>query len=185
MDDLRFKELLRRADDGSPSSRTPDVDLASEARRILHHRRRRRSAVSAIGLFLLLTAGTAYLTRTGTKPVIDPAKTESIEALRREMARRDAEVKCHLAAAETRLEVRRFFQIEEDSMESRPKSIHPLERTAYLLVDFGDRLERELGLIGEATNSYGVAKNLYSESAWAIVARDRLNHPTLPSRNMP
>lgn len=176
MEDQRLEALLRHADETFASSIDSRELLAAKARRILSRRRSRRvKALSAVGMSIVVAACAHFLTGNHVSQDAHRVESDSVASIWAELARLDAEVERHLAAAEANLEALRLHQIENDWLEPPSVPVHPMERTTYLLVNFADRLERELGMTEQADASYGLANELYPESPWSIVARERLN----------
>lgn len=196
MNDDRLSNLLRETDAASPPP--PLAGLASAIRRSARARSRRRRTVATATALLVPTAaallGVLHLPRPSTNHVaVQPPAATRPEALQAELARLGAEADLHTQVA-ARLAARR----EQRNRVARERArlatgSHPStlaserERAALTLLDHGDRLRRELKQVDTAAAAYRRTIELFPETHWAVIAKQRIEqlkpdarHPKSP-----
>ncbi|MBN2448439.1 MAG: hypothetical protein JXO22_17060 [Phycisphaerae bacterium] len=185
----QLQELLTRADaSAGPPPRQPD-DLARRARGVVRARRYRRQVLVSAAAVVTLMVGLSLVVRLGSPATSSPppsnmtvASTDVVdtEALRAEILRLRAEVTSYQAVAR-----RTAVLLEENQRLSRVRSaaaqVDPLfesrlelNQAAFVLVQQGDQLRRELNQRAPAIERYRETIRLFPNTTWAEVAAERL-----------
>jgi hypothetical protein len=196
MSDDRLSNLLREIDATSPPP--PLAGLASAVlRRARARSRRRRVVVTTIVLFVPTAAALSWFARrpdaSKDHVAVQPPAAMDFEALQAESARLQAE-------ADLQTEIARRLGTRQEQRErvaresTRPaKGAHvptlrsERDRAALTLLDHGDRLRRELKQVDAARAAYRRTIELFPETHWAVVAKQRVEQlePDARDHNSP
>ena len=191
MNEQRIEQWLRQADRAAGPPPTGPADLADRVRRLGLRRRRvwiTSSAVAA-ALIALSVGATLWMiglqgksALPGPEAIVDAtdAQTE-IDRLEAELEELHAETEVALARVEERLA--RYQQQAQrariERLRAQPGPIQQvqqdLDRTAFIMVYQADRAHRELGQAESAVESYRQVLELFPQTPWADVARQRLS----------
>ena len=184
MNDQQLEHLLHEAGRDAPSAELP-ADLAARVARSLRHRRRIRTGArfTALGLIVLVGAGLAldrYYPARSTpavpevavvEPAARPAKGEDLQA---ELARLRAEVK-QLRTMIRDMGRRERLRTRLAGYRKQLSQLDPLElaqiefeKTAFVMVD-------QAAKSGSPAAAYRRTIELFPNTSWAQVARDRLS----------
>jgi hypothetical protein len=188
MGDEPLRRILQEADAAAGPPPDLPAGLARRVRRLAVRRRRVRfgfSAAAAIALSVGMTAlwfqaptpsGLSGGSRIVQRP--EPADVESIRA-EIEGLRREADVR--LAVAQRTQEILEQMRRAEALTKHAVPLPDPvadarreLDKAAYTLVSQADRMCRELDLCDSAAIKYQRVVELFPETPWATVARQRL-----------
>jgi hypothetical protein len=175
----RLQELLRRADaDAGPVPRLP----AGLARRVMSRARRaqeRTALAGSVVAALLLAIGVMTFLRTtapsgfGSGEAVERRLTADVAGLQREADSR-ATVARRFAELRTRDERLAALQAEAARPDAVQRAEQEVDQTAFVLLQQGDHLYRDLGLKEPAADSYRRTAQLFPETRWAGLARQRL-----------
>ena len=183
MNDDSIAQLLRETDATSPPP--PLAGLASSVRHRAHTRaRRRRSAAVAIIVLLPAAAALSWALRP-TLPVPDktlvlaPSTQSNPQLLQAEATRlrEEATVQAAVLSRMAQRERRESVLRRRDQLASRAAfatGATEREKAALILLDHGDRLRKELRQSDAALAAYRRAAELFPETKWAAVARQRI-----------
>lgn len=175
----QLQDLLRRADaEAGPPPRLPS-DLPA---RVLSRARRaqeRTGLAGSVAAALLLAIGVATFLR-ATAPS-EPAAVEAVErrltadvaALEREADSR-ATVARRFAELRTRDERLAALQAAAARPDPVQRAEQEVDQTAFVLLQQGDHLYRDLGLKEPAADSYRRTARLFPQTRWAGLANERL-----------
>ena len=190
MSERSVEELLRRAD--AAAGRPALVpDLAGRVLRRARRRRRRAVVGLAAAASVLLAAGATLLLSTDraapTAPpehVADtqrPVRPGGAERLREEIARLRAEADSrmavveHMLALERRREKAKPYRRHVAVADPAEQIQQQMDKAALVMVYQADRLSRQLNLRAPAMAIYRRTIELFPETHWAGVARQRLH----------
>jgi hypothetical protein len=189
MPDDPIKRWLRWADDTAGAPPQAGGDLAGRVRHLAARRRRRAIAGSAAALLAAGLVGAVIwvgLTTTGRTPrgpgavVRQELDAEEIARLRTEMARLKAEADWRTKVAAAMVAQERTAKRLATLRKAAPR-LDPAEeirqetdKAALVIVRQADRLYREHHLRDRAIQRYRDAIQLFPQSPWADVARQRL-----------
>jgi hypothetical protein len=183
-DDL--KNLLHIAD---ASASLPDAlpPTESQLRSRWSHRRRRQTAIVATASALLVAATVALWPKSAHVEIASPAHIEpasdpvDIENVRIELAQLDSEAQTALAVARGIAAARRS----ETSLGDLPDTpnfteiaLAQSDRAAMIGVAHADRLREALSDAGPAVELYQHIADLFPQSRWSEVARQRIKSTT-------
>ena len=197
MNDDGLRKLLREAD--AAAGQPPKVagDLARRVR-VLAARRRRvefgMSAAAAIllatGMTFLMSQSTASRSSAGRPAIVkggpavakgSPIVPESADIVA-EIARLDREASVRLAVARRTEELVREMRERDAAKRTQEVYVDPVadarrevEKAAYTLVSQADRMCRDMNLCAAAEVNYRRVLELFPETPWATVARQRLD----------
>lgn len=184
MTDDQLASLLQEADAASPAPPLPG-GVATSVRHRFQWRGRRRRAMAAAILLLVPTAGALSWALRPTLPTSSPALVQApppqvdVETLRAEATRLRAEADIQTAVAvrmglrERREHIARQPQ-HLASKATAPSGPSERDKAALILLDHGDRLRRDLQQVDAALAAYRRAIELFPETQWAAVARQRI-----------
>jgi len=186
MNEDQLIELLRNPDAAHPPPNCRD-DLTQRVRAAAHRQRIVRLTGGAVAAVLIIGIG-AYLVTAGTRPHANnlaqsaaPSKESSIAE-----AAEIAELRAELAQLRADIDeaAREIRHLNDARLEASRAVLEPtpaarlaveFDKTAFIMLDQGDRLYRTYGLVDQAIQAYCRTIKLFPESRWADVARDRLN----------
>ena len=177
MNDERLRELLRCADAGSARPGTVP-GLAQRVRGLARRRRLARAAAIAAPFVIGVMVALVQLNRPSAPlaqhPTLDP------KAADQRLAVLQAEAEYHSALAERMWEAetqaRRVVRAERIAATVSPlrQIEREVDRTAMLAIMDADRMMRDLNQREGAAAEYRRAIELFPQSHWAAVAKDRL-----------
>ena len=184
-----LKQLLRRADALAGNPPEMPGDLAQRVRTLAVRRRRVRVSINAaaaivlaVGMTLLWSQASTPL-RSANEPLVvetEPARP-GVEEIRAEIERLHREADMRLAVVrrtqEILEEMRRFEELKKhpplpDAVANARREV---DKAAYVLVSQADRMCRKLDLCDSAAVKYRRVVDLFPDSRWATVARQRLS----------
>lgn len=191
MNDDTIKDLLRQADRAA-GTRSAPPGLADLVRRRMRRQRvvTTKRYVAAAAAIIVITSG-AILILSRSKPPGRSAPVDEFTKLRTEIEQLRAEADTRMAIIEQMLarqsRKERLARLEWEL--ARPDPVEQvrleLERTACIMVYQANRMYQELDLPESAVKSYRQVIELFPETHWAKVARQRLTkiegnqtHPT-------
>lgn len=177
MNDERLRELLRCADaDSAGPSAMPE--LAQRVRGLA----RRRRMVRAVGVVALIVVGAVVamvqLNRPSAPLAQDPTIDPSVADQRLAVLQTEAEYHSALAERmwEAETQARRVARAERIVATVSPlrQIEREMDRAAMLAIQDADRMLRELNQHEEAAAEYRRTIELFPQSHWAAVAKNRL-----------
>ena len=190
MSDDPLKKLLQQADAMAGGPPETPGDLAQRVRVLAARRQRVRVGFSAAAAAIVLVVGMTLLWPQGSappQPVNEPPVVQ-VEQSQPDIARLKAEIERLHREADTRLavvqrtqeileEMRRFEELKRqppwpDAVANVRREV---DQAAYTLVSQADRMCRELDLCDSAAVKYRRVVELFPETRWAVVARQRLS----------
>jgi len=190
MGDDKLERLLQQADATAGELEQLPTDLAARVRRRAARSRRLRVGVGAAAAIVLATGFTAIWSRTGAPLNAGPEPEPQYAGARQperqtadllaEVSRLRNEARVRLAVArETESIMRRMRRASEiircDPMPDPVAEVrHQLDQTAFTLVQHADRMCRAMDLCSSAAAKYRRVIELFPDSPWATVARQRL-----------
>jgi hypothetical protein len=189
MSDELLRRLLQQADaTAGPPPRIGDHLAARVRGRVLRRRRVafRLSAAAAIVLAAGVTVLMSYSpTRRGPLAGAGIARSEPVATphgdVRAELARLDREAEIRIAVARRTAEILTQRRLAESRTLQQPAIADPVadaqrevEQAAYTLVSQADRMCRDMNLCATAVVNYQRVVELFPETPWATVARQRL-----------
>jgi hypothetical protein len=174
-----LQELLRRADaDAGPVPRLR-ADLPGRVMSRARRAQERTALAGSVAAALLLAIGVMTFLRT-TAPS-EPAAVEAVERrLTADVAalQREADSRATIARrfAELRERDERLAALQAEATRPDPvqRAQQEVDQTAFVLLQQGDHLYRDLGLKERAADSYRRTARLFPETRWAGLARQRL-----------
>lgn len=185
----RLKELLQQADALAGDPPRMPGDLAQRVRRLAGRRRRVQVSINAAAAILLAVGITLLWSQASTplRPTTEPQVVEArpaqpdAAALRAEIDRLGREADIRLAVVrrtqEILEEMRRFDELETSP--PVPDAVagvrREVDQAAYVLVRQADRMCHEFDLCDSAAVKYRRVVDLFPDSCWAAVARQRLS----------
>jgi len=179
MTEERIKNLLQKADEIAGQPEPIFVDISAVRRRA----RKKRLASLAVPLtaaaMLLVALGIwKFVAKTG-ETVQEQEKIASLQAqIQQLQARTDATLRLIQEVLEDERRQRRLNELQTelanipDPLEEIQKQV---DNTAFILVYQADRMYRELNLKDTAVQAYNRVIELFPETRWADVARQRLS----------
>ncbi len=185
-------DLLRAADRAAGRPPRMPNDLAARVRRAALVRERPRMGIGLVAASLVFAAGLIWVIQTA-RPItpakqgktLAEARTADFDeaSLRTEIARLRAQAEAQLAVIDRlhanqkrRAQLAALRRPLTGTLRSYPRPVRDeLENTAFVIVNHADQLRDELGLNDAAQRSYRRAIQLFPDSRWAEVARQRLN----------
>ncbi|MDM8007021.1 MAG: hypothetical protein QUV05_12855, partial [Phycisphaerae bacterium] len=185
--DERLRELLREADAAFGGPRVGSADLSLRVRRRARRQRRRRVFGSAAAVVLVLSLSTvAWVNRSGhpspaPRPIVadNSLKPVSVAELHMQIERLREEIRTGCQAVHEVLErqevEQRLAALREQAEADPLKAVNDqLDRAALTMVYQADRMYHELNLRESAVASYQRTIELFPQTHWAQVAKDRL-----------
>lgn len=194
-------DLLREADRATGPAPTAPADLADRVRRLERRQHKLRVVGSSIAALLVLSVGTVALVSSlsgeaavrdaNLAAVTDDASSEAPPEMTDEttpdvarpeadIAQLRAEIIATLALtkelADQQAQQRRLIELRRTLSQPDPveQVRQQVDKAAFIIVYQADRMYRELNLSESAVDSYKQAIELFPDSRWAKVARDRL-----------
>jgi cobalamin biosynthesis protein CobD/CbiB len=187
MSDARLRELLREADAAFGGPPVGSGDLSLRVRQRARRQRRRRLFGSAAAVVLVLSLSTvAWVNRSGhpsaaPRPIVldDSPKPVSVAELHMQIERLREEIRTGCQAVHEVLErqevEQRLAALREQAEADPLKAVNDqLDRAALTMVYQADRMYHELNLRESAVASYQRTIELFPQTHWAQVAKDRL-----------
>lgn len=190
MSDDPLRKLLQRADAMAGGPPEMPGDLARRVRILAARRRRVRVGISAAAAGIVLVVGMTLLwPQDPTLPQpVNESPVAQVEQSQPDIAQIKAEIERLHREANTRLAVVQRTQeileemkrLDELKKQTRmPDAIanarREVDQAAYTLVSVADRMCRELDLCDSAAVKYRRVVELFPETPWAVVARQRLS----------
>jgi len=190
MNDEQLRQLLKTAD--GLAGQPPDMpeDLAQRVRLRAQRRRRVRAGYSVAAAVVLAVGMTWVWARAPAAPataqrpavVLRPFDYRSAETIETEIEglRREAELRLAVARRTQEIleELRRTDALKRQQPEPIPDPVAEVrqqaDKAAYTLVSQADRMCRELDLCASAAQKLERVMQLFPDSPWAVVARQRL-----------
>lgn len=179
MNDDRLRQLLLDADAASAAP-TAVPGLAERARRRRRRRTQVRAASAAAIALIFAVAGILHLAaRPPAKSVIVESAFDAAAAAR-QIAALEAQAAAHAELAErleqAELQARRLARAQRALAALSPLVLieREADRAAMLAIAEADRLLNELNRRDAAAAEYRRTIELFPQSHWAVVARDRL-----------
>jgi tetratricopeptide (TPR) repeat protein len=179
MTEDRIKDLLQEADRIAGVPEQASVDTG-----IIRHRAHKRYLARKIVFFtaaaaaIILTISVWTLSVRTTKPIGDNDGLVRLQAqVKYLQARTDATLKLvqEMLQKEQKQRELEALQAQLESIgDPREEISQQVERTALILVFQADRMYRELGQKNSAIQAYSRVIELFPQSRWAKVARQRL-----------
>ncbi len=187
MNDEQLQQLLRQADEAFGEPRVGSADLSLRVRRRARRQRRVRTIGAAVAAVLVLSLSTvAWVNRAG-RPGAGPApivvdngpKPVSMAELQMQIEQLREEIRTGCAAVQEVLKRQEFEQrlaaLRERAEADPLKEVSDqVDRAALTMVYQADRMYRELNLRESAVASYERTIELFPQTHWAQVAKDRL-----------
>jgi hypothetical protein len=185
----RLRQILQQADATAGAAPEMPGDLAQRVRVRASRRRRVRVGLGAAAVLVLAVGATWFWPRRSTTPrssdqsrsvVAEPPEPDVAQLkVELERLRRDAEMRLAVIhRTEEILEELKHF----DALRNQPpppdavaNTRRQVDHAAYVLVSQADRMCRELNLCDSAAVRYRRVVDLFPESRWAVVARQRLS----------
>ena len=190
MRDDPLKKLLQQADAMAGGPSEMPGDLARRVRVLAARRQRVRVGISAAAAAIVLVVGMTLLWPQGATlppPGSEPPVAQA-EQLQPDIAQIKTEIERLRREADTRLAVvQRTQEILEEMKRLEELKKHPplpdavanarreVDQAAYTLVSVADRMCRELDLCDSAAVKYRRVVELFPDTRWAVVARQRLS----------
>ncbi len=184
-----LKKLLQQADALAGSPPAMPGDLVERVRRLAVGRRRVRVGINAAAAILLAVGITLLWSQASTplRPASEPQVVDSgppqpdVEAIKAEIERLHREADIRLAVVrrtqEILEEMRRFEELKKQPAlpDAVANARREVDKAAYVLVSQADRMCRKLDLCDSAAVKYRRVVDLFPDSRWATVARQRLS----------
>jgi hypothetical protein len=171
MNDTQFQNLLKdAAGDGQRQMRSP-ADLAGRVRRRAATRRQSRRVGCAVAAVAIVIVGVRWAMHPASPPL--QSDRPSIAALRQEIESLRAEAADRNAVVELYLEHERQWQ-HRPPPPALAMVRQEQERSAWIVMQQAQRMERELDLPQSARKEYQRVVQLFPDSTMAFAARRRL-----------
>ncbi|MFQ5807931.1 MAG: hypothetical protein ACE5I3_15915 [Phycisphaerae bacterium] len=189
MSDDPLKRILQAADAAAGEPPEMPADLAQRVRILAGRRRRVRFGVSVAAAIVLAVGMTSLWSQTpapsrpggDSQMVRGPQEPPDVESIRAEIEqlRREAEMRLAVArrTQEILTQMRRAEEFTKQEVVPDPiaRARREVEKAAYTLVYQADRMCRELDLCDSAAVKYQRVVELFPDTRWAAVARQRLD----------
>ena len=193
MNDNVLKQLLRQADATADRPPVLPTDLASRVRGLAGRRRQHvRVMLRVAAVLVLVTGGTLMWPKldhdisTGTNAaepaaVVKPTNSPDQARLRTELTllESEAQMRVELVRRTRELIIQREISQESNARTNFPDAVanvrREVDRAAFTLVSQADRICREQHLCASAARKYKRVVELFPNSCWATVARQRLS----------
>jgi len=189
MSDEPLKRILQEADAAAGPPPELPADLARRVRRLAARRRQVRfglgvaaAIVLAVGMMSLWSQAPTPSRPGGDSRSVQRPEPLDVASIRAEIEalRREADVR--LAVAQRTQEILEQMRRAE-AVTKRPQALpdpvadarRQLDKAAYTLVFQADRMCRELDLCDSAAIKYQRVVELFPDTPWAVVARQRLS----------
>lgn len=187
MSDQQLQQLLRQADEAFAGPRVGPPELSVKVRQLARRQRRRRLFGSAAAAVLVLSLSTvAWVNRSGhpspaPTPILADNSPKPLSAAELQMQverlREEIQTGCQTVhEVLERQEVEQRLAALREQAEADPfKAVNDqLDRAALTMVYQADRMYHELNLRESAVASYQRTIELFPQTHWAQVAKDRL-----------
>lgn len=189
MSDDPLRQILQQAD--AAAGDPPEIagDLAHRVRTLAARRRRVSFGLSAAAAVVLAAGMTFLLSRTPTSSergagpgIVQSGQVQpGLVEIRTEIERLGREAEIRLAVARRMQEL--LEQMERSKTRKRQhdypdpvaRARREVDRAAFVLVSQADRMCRDLDLCDSAAVKYQRVVDLFPETPWATVARQRLD----------
>jgi len=184
-----LKQLLQQADALAGGPPEMPGDLAQRVRTLAARRRRVQVGFSAAAAIVLAVGMTLLWLQASTAPQLaNELQVADAEPPQPDFAEIKAELERLRRQAETRLavihrtqeileEMKRFEELKKQPPlpDAVANARREVDKAAYVLVSRADRMCRELDLCDSAAVKYRRVVDLFPDSRWATVARQRLS----------
>lgn len=185
-----LKRILQEADAAAGTPPHVPEDLARRVPELAVRRRRVRFGLSAAAALALAVGATSLLWEPAGLPeprngfeapvVLKPGDRPDVADLRAEIERLGREADWRLAVARRTQEILEQMRRAEALRQQEPvpdpvaAARREVDRAAYVLVRQADRMCREMDLCDSAVVKYRRVVELFPDTPWATVARQRL-----------